>query len=149
VNDKFKLLLDECVGKNIVHALRAMIAPTSENAEIAHILDFHPQGVTDEEWIPRIAEENWIVLTGDRAKQSSRGGKLPILCQAFRVTHVMLSAAIHKMKAFDKERAIVQVWHDLARLVEVPRGSGYSLRLTPSKNAKLVWLYDPEPNPAT
>jgi hypothetical protein len=143
VNDKFKLLLDECVGKTIVPALRAMIAPTSEEAEIAHILDFQPQGVTDEQWVPRIAEEKWIVLTGDRAKQSSKGGKLPILCRAFCVTHVMLSASIHKMKTFDKERMILNVWHDLRALVEVPRGSGYSLQLTHAKNAKLVKLYDP------
>jgi hypothetical protein len=146
VKNKFKLLLDECVGKSIAHAMRDLIALSDEDAEIAHILDFQSQGVTDEVWIPRIAKENWIVLTGDRAKQSSKGGKLPILCKAFLVTHVMLSAAIHQMKSLDKERMILHVWHDLKKLVDAPKGSGYSLRLTTGRNSKLVKVYEPNPN---
>jgi len=124
-------------------ALGEVLAASEQKPELAHVLDFQGQGILDQDWIPRIAQEGWIVITGDRGK--SGGQKLPLLCRRFFITHVLLSAAVHRQRGFEKQRAILHVWPEIALLPQMPKGSGFSLRLSSAGTAKLVKIYDGGP----
>jgi hypothetical protein len=140
VSAKLKLLFDECLGKPAVVALGALLAASGRAAELSHVLDYQSQGVPDQLWIPRLAPDEWIILTADRGKRC-KGQKLALVCQQFSVTHVMLSAAIHHKKTLDKVSAVLHVWSEIERLPTEPKGSGFSLRLSQGGQAKLVRLY--------
>lgn len=112
---------------------------SEERPELRHILEFQQQGVWDEQWIPRVASEGWILITADRGKKGSKKGeKLPRLCVRHRITHVVLSAGIHRRKSFEKVLAILSVWYELLQLRDVPPGSRYQLEPTGRGQAKLV-----------
>ncbi len=145
MNEAFKLLLDECIGKQIASALRAFLAPTEESAVIKHLLELHKPGTLDDVWLPEAAKDGWIILTGDRGKRASKGSKLPRLCRLLGITHVMLSASIHRMTTLDKQRMIISAWHDLRKLADAPRGSGYQLQKA-GLGSRLKPVYVPDPN---
>ncbi|MHB1421905.1 MAG: PIN-like domain-containing protein [Gemmataceae bacterium] len=121
---KLRLLFDECVGKPILDAVATYLAASEQKPDLSHVLDFQQQGIFDETWIPRIAAEGWIVITADRGKRGgrSKGEKLPFVCQQFGVTHILLSARVHEKTTFEKVRLLLQVWSEVADLVNAPRG---------------------------
>lgn len=127
-----RLLFDECVGKPVMEKIKAAVSISLDQPEFSHVLDFQKQGVHDEDWIPRIAEEgNWIVITGDRGRRgkANKGEKLPVVCKRHGVTHVVLSKAIHHKGSIEKMAAILSVWSDIQKLVDAPNGSMHVLRL--------------------
>jgi PIN like domain len=142
VKAQLKVLFDECVGKPIMEAIARIVSTSPERPEFRHMVDYQSQGALDEEWVPKVATEGWIVITGDRGR-SCGGAKLPHLCKAYRITHVMLSARLHTMRSSAKATAILAVWEDLAKLVSEPKGCGYLLRLTSKGHPKLERLYEP------
>src|SRR5262245_57359260 len=105
--------------------LAGLLAVAPEKTCLRHVLEFQSQGVFDEVWVPQIAAEGWIIITADRGKRGrqGKGEKLPLLCRRFAITHVMLSAAIHRKNGFEKTRAILAAWPDIAKLPGEPRGS--------------------------
>jgi hypothetical protein len=98
VTTKPKLLFDECVGKPLVDHLRSLLALAvlENDAEVSHILDIYGQGKLDSEWIPEIAAQAYIVITGDLGRKG--GAKLPRLCVQYGITHVLLSPAMGSRK---------------------------------------------------
>lgn len=132
-----KLLFDENFGRPLVQALAGLLAFHPDKPEVKHVLDFYAAGESDDVWIPQIAKGGWIVVSGDRAKQYG-GPKLPLVCAACGVTHVLIGGALHHWKQFDKARAVLAVWPDLALLPAAPPGTRYDLRLTPTLNPTLV-----------
>jgi predicted nuclease of predicted toxin-antitoxin system len=52
-------LVDECLGKGVVHALRE----AGRRAEWSR--DHFPEGTDDEVWIPKVAERGWVILSKD------------------------------------------------------------------------------------
>ncbi len=142
-----KFLFDEClprpvVESHIVDSLRLFGA----GAEIAHLLSRFPPGTPDRDWIPQIAREGWIIVTADAGKQSKKSEKLPIICREQRVTHVILSRALHKRKAFDKCHAITGAWGDLLATPDAIPGTHFSLQLTHSHSVSLVRIWEPDGN---
>src|SRR5438105_1695297 len=112
--------------------IKAAVSISLDESEFSHVLDFQIQGVHDQDWIPRIAQEgNWIVITGDRGRRgkASKGEKLPVVCKAHGVTHVVLSKTIHHKTSLDKMAAILSVWSDIQKLADAPKGSQHVLRL--------------------
>lgn len=139
-----RLLFDECVGKPTMLAIAELLVAEPEKPDLQHVLDFQSQGVRDEVWVPKAATEGRIIITADRGKRGG-GAKLPLLCRRYGITHVMLSATLHHRKGFEKAAAILTVWPELAKLPNVPKGSGYSLRLTSAGGPHLVLVYSPPP----
>lgn len=142
-----RLLFDDCLSKHAVNALKTLAEFTSGSVEFAHLVDFNLSGKTDDEWVPEIADQGWIVVTTDRGKKPSRGGKLPFLCQRYGVTYVMLSAAIHKRNTFDKIRAMFDVWPQLAALVPSNPCKGYLIQGPATSRATIAQVY-PDAGPA-
>jgi hypothetical protein len=98
----------------------------------------------DETWIPDMAQEGWIVLTADRGKGGrGKGEKLPVLCRAFGMTHILMSGSLHRRTSIQKVTAILEVWDNINELPEQPKGSAWSLRLTQSGKAVLACKLDP------
>lgn len=130
MTQELRLLFDDCLSKHAIAALATLASYSDVELEVAHLATIQQSGKSDDEWIPEIAEKGYVVITTDRGKKPSRGGKLPFLCRKHGVTHVMLSAAMHRRNQFDKIRAILSLWPELLAIAaENPRGAGFSLRL--------------------
>lgn len=126
-----RFLFDECVGKPHVDSLRSQLA---DPPEIVHITEFYCEGVKDIEWIPRLASEpGWVVITADRGTHSKRGDKLPAICREYRLTHVLLSKAVHHLTSHDKMTTIRRVWVEIEALSRETPGGRYRLRFKPNK----------------
>ena len=79
-----KFLFDECLGKPMMEELRKLVP---EGCEFAHILDHFSSGTHDDEWIPAMKEQGWVVISADSGKnRPSKGGKLPRLCKENEIT---------------------------------------------------------------
>ncbi|MGE5611222.1 MAG: hypothetical protein ACM359_18375 [Bacillota bacterium] len=125
-----KLLFDENFGKPLVERLAGLLTVFPEKPAISHVLDLYAQGRPDDEWIPKVAKEGWIVVSGDRARRYG-GAKLPRICAQLNVTHILLSGKLHEMKQAEKIRAIVTVWPQIvAQLPAAVKGTRFSLRLS-------------------
>lgn len=136
-----KLLFDECLGKPLMEKLAVTLSASPQRPELKHVLDFQKQGVPDEEWIPKIKNEGYIVVTADRGKKQSKGGKLPRICAAYDVTHVAVSGTILGKGGFGQMQAIIEVWNEFTDVASSPPGSRYSLRMAGSAgHAKLVLM---------
>lgn len=131
-----KLLFDENFGRPLVDALKGLMSFAREKPEISHILALQQPGVKDSEWIPRLADDKWIVLTGDRGK--SAGPKLPQLCRAYGITHVLLSGSLQSSPQFEKARAVIGVWPALLALPDAPAGTRFALRYSHHRQAMLI-----------
>ncbi|MBP3954006.1 hypothetical protein J8F10_01670 [Gemmata sp. G18] len=117
--------------------------------------DYFSQGIKDGDWIPQLAAEGgWVVISSDGAKQSGRGDKLPDLCRAFGITHIVLSPSLHSKRASEKSGAIANLWTQIESAVSaaVP-GTRFVLRYKSKKGTNLVSLAlvevprPPEPSP--
>ena len=71
-----RVLFDECIPRRVVGSLKELIAANTLGQEVivSHLLDLLNEGIPDSEWVPRVADEGWIIISGDTAK-GLRGGK--------------------------------------------------------------------------
>jgi PIN like domain len=127
VNPPIRILFDENFGEPLVTALAKFLAWHDQAPEISHLFEFANSSETDEVWIPRIAKDGWTLITTDRGKQSG-GKKLPQLCCAYGVTHILLSHTLHNSKQFEKVRAVLCVWPKIIAAATGPKGARYMLR---------------------
>jgi len=140
VNTPVKVLFDECVTLPVLDALLVSTGLSSTSTVIEHLLNKFPRGTPDDIWIPAIAEESPIVVTADRGARPSKGGKLPVLCEAFGVTHVVFSGALNQRPGFAKVRAIIDNWEGIIQTSSAPPGSRFNLNIVNSQlfRTKLV-----------
>ena len=109
------------------------IVPTE--TDFVHICDYFKAGVQDRDWIPKIAKEGGCVLiTSDGGRQSKKGEKLPLLCKAYGITHIVMSPKLHMSPSHVKIAAIASVWNEIQALHETEPGSRYDLRFRPGKD---------------
>ena len=138
MNEPPKFLFDECLGKPITEALRKLIGFHRHQVGVIHIFDRFPPGTHDEQWVPAIAKENWIVVSVDRGKRP--GPKLPRLCAQLGVRNILLAPTAAKLPQFEKARAFLRVWRDAVNLAQSPAGTRATLRLQ-----RAGPLLDPKP----
>ncbi len=108
-----RILFDECIPWPILERIAEFIGPKElENITLKHLFDFAPAGTFDEVWIPRLKDEEWLVISADGGRQPNRrrGKKLPHLCAEYGITLIVLSPAVHQRKALDKARTILSAW---------------------------------------
>jgi hypothetical protein len=126
-----RYFFDECLGRPAMREL-ARIVPG--NPQFTHVLDVFDQGTTDDVWVPRMAADGgWIVISSDRGRQSGLGAKLPWLCQEHKITHILLSTALHKKKSHEKVAALALIWSDIESVAAAPPGTRFKLRIRQSK----------------
>lgn len=128
--DQVKLLFDENIGFPMVISLKTLLALDSASVIVDHVIPRGFAGMNDDVWIPLIAKEGWIVISGDRGsrQKKSKGPKLPIVCWDFMVTHVILGRSINKGKSFEKIRTILSLWDEIVATSRAPRGSRFVIR---------------------
>jgi hypothetical protein len=139
-----RFFFDECLSRPVVEGdLVRSLALYGSTVEVAHLLTkFGSSGVKDIEWIPALARETgWIVITADQGRNSKKSEKLPLICRAFGVTHVMLSRALHRRNMFHKALAISTLWEKLHQLGDKPRGAGYRINMA-GEGFRLVGVTD-------
>lgn len=137
MSGRLRFLFDACIGRVTIERISSFLKVHELGIEFAHLSDFEKDGTLDDDWVPRLAGHDWIVISSDRGRTPSRGSKLPLVCKKYGVTHVLLSAAVHQLSGVDKSRAIISVWHQLTRLREFPRGSEHVLQMTVSGGFRL------------
>lgn len=141
-----KFLFDECsLGRPSVKALKQLVGFSGDDAEVAHVIDKYGTGAIDEEWIPQASEEGYTIITADAGKHRSKGEKLPIVCEQYRVTHIIFSRALNRFSSFGRQRAIVDNWEQLVKTAEAPNGSRYSLRVTNVKTGRTTLIHVSSP----
>lgn len=139
MNPPLKLLFDECVGKRMVKLFADLLAYTKDPPEVKTVVEYFQSGIYDEIWVPQIADQGWIVITGDSGQGGrGKGEKLPVVCRQYGVTHVVFGRGLQQQNGFEKIRAIMIVWPEICMLPSRPRASGWSLRRTTSGGASLV-----------
>jgi hypothetical protein len=151
VKTPLRFLFDECIGKPVMEALRARL---QTDVEFVHLIDLFRAGEGDDVWLPRVAGEGgWIVITADGAKQSGKGPKLPELCRANEVTHVLLSTKFHTKTADEKVEGLVSLWEQLLAVGNAQPGTRYHIRFRSRKGTtdgvRVVLEEVPGPPPLT
>lgn len=96
----------------------------------AHLQDYVAKGTPDSVWIPQMAEEKWIILTADRGKHGRI--KLPAICTAYQITHILMGPSLLHRKQLEKARAIVAIWEDIAKCSSAPSGSRFRFTISSS-----------------
>ncbi|MFZ1933546.1 MAG: hypothetical protein WCB27_21790 [Thermoguttaceae bacterium] len=126
-----RFFLDECLSHLVVERqIRDSLQLYGADAEVAHLLTKFPKGMPDLEWIPELSKEGgWIVISPDRGSHSKKDERLPDICREMDVTHVIMSAALHRRNMYYKALAITTCWPALLDAASYPAGTGFSLSL--------------------
>jgi hypothetical protein len=137
-----KLLFDENFGIKIVNSLADFLSWHISRPELSHINDHNFSGLEDDEWLKKVKDDNWIIVSCDRAKRYG-GPKLPIICKELGIRHILVSSGLHKDKQFEKARAVVYTWPEILGINNFPKGSKFVLRYNTSRNPTLEFRDSP------
>ena len=130
-----KFMFDECLSEAAMEGLDKI---TPKPHIFAHVISHFKSGIHDDVWIPKLGEDGgWVVISADRGKGSSKGGKLPELCKEHKVTHVLLSGKLHQKKSHEKISAIGLLWGEISKLHLEPPGSCFIMRMVTSKKGTM------------
>jgi hypothetical protein len=134
-----RFLFDECISLPSFEKLCKHVRALPDPAELTHLVEWEWSGTRDEEWIPKIAADGWVVVSADKGRKSelAKGRKLTAVCVALGVTHVLVSQAIHRKKSDEKAAIFVNAWPIIAKAAEAPAGTRFSLRYD-GKTGKVV-----------
>jgi hypothetical protein len=125
--------MNECVNLPILEALRNHVRSMDNPPELTHIIELDLQGKWDEVWIPTIAQEGWVVITGDKGRGGNKKGeKLKSVCVTYGVTHILVSPTIQSKKVAQKIEIFTSAWTKIARASEEKPGTRFSLRFDDS-----------------
>jgi hypothetical protein len=135
-------LFDENFGGPIVSTIAQILKFHPDPPEIGSVVEQFGSGAKDQEWIPLVAKDGWVVLSNDRAKRCG-GAKLPIVCAEHGVTHILLSKSMHGMKQFYKAAAVLHMWDAITEVHTASPGSRFFIRLHLGKPAIFPWETKP------
>lgn len=129
-----KFLFDENTGAPFVGAFRSIAALDRRGlAEIAHTIERFGKSAKDADWIPKIKDEGWLLISEDRGRNSAAGDRLPQLCYQHKVTHILVLPALLKRGGqFEKMRALLAVWPELHGLAQATPGTRARLKYSGS-----------------
>jgi hypothetical protein len=109
--------------------MASLQASVGTNYILAHLCDKFASGIHDSVWIPQIGQEGqWIVVSGDRAKNSSGSGKLPALCIEHKVSALMMSSSFVHKKSHEKLKIFQDNWGQVVNIANFPPGSLFLMR---------------------
>ena len=135
---KLKLFFDECVSSpRLARELTEFYRDAEGNSSVEIVLlqQKFKSGESDENWLKKLKDEgDWIVITKD--KGHSTGPKLPVICPALGITHVVMSKGIDHAGFEAQKQAYADVWPFLRLAVGLPRGTRIQLRYTNTEPKK-------------
>jgi hypothetical protein len=118
-----KLLLDECLGRPLVADINQMLSWDTPKPTIHHLTNYFVPGTLDPDWIPKIAQEGWMVMTADRGKNGKH--KLPAICATYQITHILMGPSVGQLKQYQKANAIISIWDKIKECQNAPKGSRF------------------------
>ena len=127
-----KLLLDECLGRPIVADMNKMLSWDIPAPTIHHLTNYFIHGTKDPDWIPKVKDQGWIILTQDKGKKGRH--KLPTICAHYKITHIIMSSSVSQLKQHQKANAIIGVWDKIKGCAIAPKGTRFRLRLNQAGN---------------
>lgn len=128
-----KLLFDECCSRRLARELHEFYHRDYPGLEIRHVLDDWSAGTPDSEWLKTLrADSTWIVITKDAGKNAAPE-KLPLICLAWGITHVLFTSGIIQKGFLTQKNALAGVWEKLFLLHRLPPGSQVKLGEASSK----------------
>ena len=124
-------LFDECLSHLVVERqIRDWAQLYGGEVEVAHLFGKFSTGTPDREWLGALNNEGgWTVISADRGTHSKKDERLPLICRELGVTHVTISAALHRRSMAFKALAIETCWPALIDAASYPAGTGFSLSL--------------------
>ena len=142
-----RFLFDECISRLAVECqIRGSLQLYGADAEVAHLFSKFEPSTLDKDWIPALAKEGgWIIITADRGTHSRKDERLPAICRDFDVTHVLLSAALHRRNMYYKALAINSCWPGLLDAATHPPGTGFSISIR-GKHFRFAKVTDAQPD---
>jgi len=125
-----KFFFDENYPPSITKLLKDCLSYHVSKPEISHVIEIYGAGLKDDELIKRLIESGskFIIISSDRGR-SNNGPKLPVLCREANITHILLSGNLTNSKAFEKLRAIISKWPEIAE-IDASKYSRYMLKYT-------------------
>jgi hypothetical protein len=131
VTQPIRFFFDECLSHLVVERqIRDSLQLYGADAEVAHLFSKFDKGTPDKVWVPELrAEGGWIVISADRGSHSKKDERLPLICRELDVTHVLLSASLHRRDMHYKFLAISTCWGSLIDAASYPPGTGFSISL--------------------
>ncbi|HEX8916284.1 MAG TPA: hypothetical protein VF796_28295 [Humisphaera sp.] len=136
-----KLIFDECLSQLMMADLRKFLERSGCELTLQAVVDYQRAGVLDRDWVPRVAAEGqWIVISTDKGRSGNEPfeERLPFLCRLHRVTHVLLSPKVHKLKGFAKGQAIVDVWPEFATVRDATPGTRFVIQFNHTRTRFLL-----------
>jgi len=124
-----RIIFDATFGEGWVDALKSFYRTHKEpRPRLLHLYDIFDRDVKDDEWIPRIIGQDWLIVTADKGRKKPR---LPKLCREHQRTHILFSPTLlNKVNQFQKARAIVVLWPQIERTLDESPGSRFQIQAT-------------------
>ncbi len=122
-----KLMLDECLGRPIVLAMNEWLSWENPKPIINHLTNYFIPGTPDQDWIPEVKDQGWIIVSQD--KGSKGRNKLPQICSESKITHIILTKAVGRLKQVQKANAIFSLWEDIKKCYSHPSGTRFRLKM--------------------
>lgn len=133
-----KIFFDATFGEPWVIALASFFSLHKEPKPLfRHIHEISPKGANDVEWLDEIFRQDCIIITGDSGRKKPR---LPELCKGKNKTHIILSPTLQKSSQFNKARAIVVLWPEIADAFNCPEGSRFQIQIIDAKHERFRFV---------
>lgn len=129
-----KIFFDATVGEPWVIALASFFSLHKDPKPLfRHIHEISPRGAYDNEWLSEIFKQDCIIITGDAGRRKPR---LPQLCKENKKTHIIFSPTLQKSSLFNKARAIVVLWPEIADAFNHPKGSRFQIQIIDARHER-------------
>ncbi len=120
--EPLKLYFDACCSKQLPPELLAFFGPDYPTFQAAHVLDHHGQQTDDSDWLSPLREQSWLPVTSDHGENRKKE-RLPLICQAWGIRHIVMTATLIRKGPTVQKRAIVAVWDGIFQLDRYPPGT--------------------------
>jgi len=132
------LIFDSTFGEAWVDALTTFFRSHKEpRPRFRHIYDAFGRDLLDDVWIPRFAETECVIVSGDLGRKQPR---LPEICLQYNKTHILLSGTLQNSNSFNKARAIIYLWPDIAQAFDCPKGCRFQINAANAEHNRFRWV---------
>jgi predicted nuclease of predicted toxin-antitoxin system len=108
---------DNDISHRIVNALKQLVPPDSH--EVVALRDIFPQNAKDTEWIPKVGEKEWVVVTRDANQRRRDAERKALRLHSVKIIYIRQSGKPLDLYA-DAARIIknwpkISEWGDAAK----------------------------------
>jgi hypothetical protein len=125
-----KLFLDDCISPRLAPVLQSVLDLGTTKAVVHHFDQLAASGTGDDLWVPRAAEDGYVVVTKDSGRKR-RGPPLQLLLPAWNIPAIFCYRKLNLQPSFVQASAIVAILPGLVGTSRAgpPKGR-YRLKMT-------------------